>query len=281
VWDTTFVAFGIVLFIWAAFACTRASWKGWAAFGAGFGALLLLNPAPLALLPAALLPAWVQRESVSAFVRNVVCFAAVAFVVVVPWMLRNQRALGAFSMRTNLGVELMVGNNDDANGRFQIRHHPSNSATEFMRYREMGEVQYSAWAMNEAGTWIAEHPGKFVGLCARRFVYFWIGEDPITDPRSDERGRRAITDVATWIKFIVFALTGVLGVIGALSWGRRELGGHVLVVAFALFPLTYCVTHVLERYRFPIEPLLVLAAVWWILDLRKGSTRGSLSSRTP
>jgi hypothetical protein len=145
----------------------------------------------------------------------------------------------------------------------------------------MGEVKYAAWALQEARTWIAEHPGRFAGLCVRRFVYFWIGEDPITDPRTDERGRRAISDPGTWIKFVAFALTGVLGIAGALRWARRDLGGGVLLVAFTLFPLAYCVTHVLERYRFPIEPLLVLAAVWWILDLREARARRALSSRSP
>ncbi len=281
VWDTTFVACAIVLFMWGAFVCARGSMRKWGWFGAGFGLLLMLNPAPLALLPAALLPAWLQRQSVRVFGRNVALFALMAFVVVLPWMLRNQRRLGSFSMRTNLGVELMVGNNDDANGRFQISHHPSNSGAEFVRYRELGEVKYAAWAMQEARGWIAEHPGRFVGLCVRRFVFFWIGEDPITDPRTDESGRRAITDVGTWIKFVAFALTGVLGVFGAVRWARRDLAGRVLLLAFFLFPLMYCVTHVLERYRFPIEPLLVLAAVWGILDLWERRRGRSLSSRSP
>jgi 4-amino-4-deoxy-L-arabinose transferase-like glycosyltransferase len=235
----------------------------------------------MALLPAALLPAWSQRASVSQFLRRVALFAIAAFVVTLPWMLRNQRAIGAFSMRSNLGVELMVGNNDDANGRFQISHHPSNSGKEFLRYREMGEVKYAAWAMREAREWIAQHPGRFLGLCARRFVYFWIGEDPITDPRTDESGRRAINDVPTWIKFVTFALTGALGVFGAWRWALRSVEGRMLLFAFVLFPLTYCVTHVLERYRFPIDPLLVLAAVWGILDLRASRSERTLSSRTP
>ncbi len=32
-----------------------------------------------------------------------------------------------------------------------------------------------------------------------------------------------------------------------------------------LFPLAYYVTHVSERYRFPLEPLLVFLDVWLVL----------------
>ena len=34
------------------------------------------------------------------------------------------------------------------------------------------------------------------------------------------------------------------------------------LITCAYDPLPYVVTHVSERYRFPIEPLLVLAACW-------------------
>jgi 4-amino-4-deoxy-L-arabinose transferase-like glycosyltransferase len=233
----------------------------------------------MALVPAALLPMWARRESTRAFAVRALAFAAAAFVVVLPWMMRNQRELGAFAMRTNLGVELSVGNNDDAVGRFHIAHHPSNSAREFLRYREIGEVPYCAEAMREAKRWIADHPGAFAGLCARRFAYFWVGQSPLTDPRTDQAGRRALRDVASWIKFVFFASVGVLGAWGAVRWARRDLAGRVILVACLLFPLAYCVTHVLERYRFPIEPLLLLAAVWLILDLRARHAPDPLSSR--
>lgn len=281
VWDTTFVALGIVLLLWAAFANSRAPVRRWLAIGAGFGLLLLLNPAPMALVPAVLLPLWMQRESTRAFALRALAFAAAAFVVVLPWMMRNQRELGAFALRTNLGVELMVGNNDDAVGRFHIAHHPSNSAAEFVRYREMGEVRYCAWGMHEARTWIAEHPARFAGLCLRRLAFFWVGQSPLSDPRTDQQGTRAAHDVATWIKFVGFALVGLLGIIGTVRWARRDLAGRVILLACALFPVAYCITHVLERYRFPIEPLLLLAAVWLILDLRAGRGRDPLSSRAP
>ena len=56
------------------------------------------------------------------------------------------------------------------------------------------------------------------------------------------------------------AAAGTLGVLGALLW--RGAAGSAIVVrgGLLLFPLVYYVTHVFERYRFPLEPLVVLAA---------------------
>lgn len=278
VWDTTIVAFGLVCLVWAVFAFARARPLVWAAIGLGTGALVLVNPAPLVIVPIAVYAAWRAREHTALFASRVLAFVIVAFLVLLPWMLRNQRVLGSFALRTNLGVELAVGNNDEANGRFQLSRHPSNSPEQFAIYRAMGEVPYAARAMREARAWIGEHPGRFAALCARRVLFFWLGEDPLTDPRVDDAGRRALTDPKSWIKFLSYALVGVLGLVGAIAWARRGFEGRFLLGVCVLFPIAYYGTHVLERYRFPIEPFLVLAAVGFVHDLWASRRSRSLSS---
>ena len=65
--------------------------------------------------------------------RRFSLFALLALLVCSPWMLRNQRELGTLGLRSNLGVELYVGNNDVANGRHQTPYHPSQTAHETER----------------------------------------------------------------------------------------------------------------------------------------------------
>jgi 4-amino-4-deoxy-L-arabinose transferase-like glycosyltransferase len=276
VWDTTFVAFGLVAFLWSLFTFRRARPMAWLVLGAGFGALLLVNPAPLTAAPVVAWVLWRERESWRGMATRAFLFGLALLAVVTPWMARNQRVLGNFALRTNLGVEVMVGNNDDATGRFEIGHHPSNSAAQFERYREMGEVAYSTWAMHEGQHWIREHPARFVGLTLRRMQFFWLGEDPITDPRTDN-GRRAATDLKSWIKFLPFFALGVLGLAGAVIVARRRFEGRALLSILVLFPLAYYVTHALERYRFPIDPILLLSAsvlVIAVVDRRRGRAPG-------
>lgn len=278
VWDTTLVAFGTVLAFWAVGAQARASTARAALVGVAFGILLLVNAAPVVFVPVLAGIAWHRRDTNAAYLKRALAFAACALVVTLPWALRNQREFGVLALRTNLGVELAVGNNDDANGRFQLQLHPSNGGPEFQEYRRLGEAEYARRSMERARAWIAEHPRRFLELCLLRVTYFWSGVSPWVDERVDNAGHRAASDLASWVKYVTFLALGVVGIVGALAWGARAFEGRALLVAFALFPLVYYATHALERYRHPIEPLLVLCAAVLFERLRARRHGCSLSS---
>lgn len=264
VWDTTLSAFALTAFSCALFRFGRGARPSRAALlGAGFGVALYVNPAPLALAPVI---AWVlasraandaSARSGAAILTGIGAFALAAFAVVLPWLVRNERALGAFSLRTNLGVELAVGNSDGADGHYQPRAHPSFHAAEFARYRELGEVRYAAVRMSEFREWLAQHPARFAQLCMRRAVLFWYGVAPPHDPRQED-GLHAADDPKSWIKWMQHAAVGLLALCGALIVCARRAEGRWVVAILLLFPLVYYATHMMERYRFPLEPLLVL-----------------------
>ncbi len=266
VWDTTLAALGFAVFTWALFRYGRGrSLKSAALLGAGFGALLWINPAPLSVAPlAAIVVARGDPRERSWSLPAAVLFCAAAFAACSPWMLRNARAVGAFSLRTNLGVELAVGNNDRATGHYQPALHPSFNPSEFAAFRALGEVAYAEQRMSEARGWIASHPGRFLGLSWKRAWIFWFGEAPWSDPRR-EGTTRAIADPQSWIKWVQHALCGLLAIAGAIGLARRSFEGRVLAGILVCYPLAYYVTHFMERYRFPIEPVLVLLATWRVV----------------
>jgi 4-amino-4-deoxy-L-arabinose transferase-like glycosyltransferase len=276
VWDTTCVAFGISAFVFALFhyggspalrgrsPALRESSPTLArclALGAAFGALMLLNPAPVSLAPVAIVWLASRERTWSARVRDAAAFTAAAFLVCLPWLARNERELGAFALRTNLGVELRAGNNDLANGYVQMSLHPSSDAAEFVRYREMGEVPYCAWALGAAKEWIRAHPLRFAVLTLHRVQLFWIGEPPPFDPRR-ELDRTPAADPRSWIKWLAHMAAGVLCLLGAYRLARARTEGRYLLAILLLFPGPYYLTHVIERYRFPIEPLIVLMVAY-------------------
>lgn len=264
VWDTTFAAFAFTLVLTRLAACERASGpRTWTWFGLLFGAALLVNPAPLVLAPVVAWVAWRSRPVLGHWLGAVAPFALAASAVALPWMMRNAEEVGPFALRTNLGVELAVGNFDGADGRYARDRHPSHSPAEFTRYREMGEARYAAWAFDEAMGWIRANPGRFLVLSLRRTAAWWIGEDPWTDPRTDH-GLRARDDPKAWAKWILHFGVGALALSGAFLWARASAAPRPYLLTLFLVPPVYCVTHVLERYRWPIEPLLVLCAAWLV-----------------
>ncbi len=277
VWDTTFVALAVTALLErlvAVHARARETGAGpgpgaLAALGAGFGGLCFLNPAGMALAPALAGYVAVCQRGVGAAARAVALFAVGAAAVALPWMARNARVVDSFSLRPNLGVELMIGNNDESQGRpLPFRFHPSHVPAELALYRSLGEGAYCRDAGRRARAWIADHPGAFLRLALMRAQYFWIGELPTRDTRTSG-GVGAGRDPASWLKFVAYFLVGAAGIVALLRldlpWRER---GLVTLVALG-FSGPYLLTHVSERYRFPIDPLLVLLAAWLILDLAR------------
>lgn len=265
VWDTTLAAFGLTAFLWVLFRWGRdASLARAIQLGALFGLVLWINPAPIAIAPVAAIVLARGSGSFARGLARVALFGCAALAVCSPWMLRNARAVGAYSLRTNLGVELAVGNNDRANGHYQPALHPSFDPAEFMAYRELGEVAYSRARFDTARKWIAAHPAAFVRLSLKRLRIFWLGETPWADPRR-AGATGALGDPKSWIKWLQHALFGLLSIAGAIAFARRRFEGRILLGVLLLFPAAYYATHFMERYRFPIEPLVVFLATWAVL----------------
>ena len=285
VWDTTLVAFGVTAFLWALLARGR-SGPGLAGSGLAFGALLFLNPAPVGMLPAVL--AWIALDperppggrAAGRAAARCALFVLSAVVVCLPWMVRNRVVLGTWQLRPNFGVELRLGNHDQAEGRpVPFRYHPSHVEEELALYRELGEADYGRENTRRALGWIRANPGRTASLTLRRLRIFWLGELPTSDPRrSDELapGR----DPTSWIKFLAYLTTGAGAFVAALLLDLPRDRKVLILGALALFGAPYYLTHVSERYRFPVDPLLVLLDAWlvlWLLRPRSAWTAPPVS----
>ncbi len=265
VWDSTFVALGLTWFLAnLAEAGRQPSVATGVKLGARFGALLLVNPAPLALVPLVGLYLGLGRPLLKA-AKPLAAFALTAAVITAPWTIRNAVVLGSPNIRTNLGVEFFVGNNDGATGPFNGQLHPAYNAAEFARYVELGEVAYSSHCRDRAVEWARSHPAEFRRLTLERIQRFWVGPDPRAKVYLG-MGSEHQRDWQGWIKYASHALAGVLGILGCLFW-KSPVRGSAWIPrgTLLLFPAVYYLTHVFERYRFPIEPIVTLAAAALVL----------------
>ncbi|MHC4776900.1 MAG: hypothetical protein ACYTBR_16790 [Planctomycetota bacterium] len=187
-----------------------------------------------------------------------------------PWGVRNYVVFHeVFFIRSNLGLELRMGNFDGAiadlevlDGQIRWRH-PSTHRGEARLVRELGEVVYMRQAGSEAVDWMRSNPGTFAALTASRVVHFWFG--PVVH--------------RPWTAAAVTALT-VLAVLGAW-WSRGVLAPPqwaVLLIPLATYPLIYYIVFYMFRYRIPINGILLTfagAAVWfWIERSRRPASTG-------
>lgn len=187
-------------------------------------------------------------------------------VACLPWGWRNYQTFDAvFFIRSNLGLELRMGNHDgaaasmDAMDRQGEHRHPRTHEAEARTLQEMGEVHYMRAAREEAVSWIYSNPGPFIKLTASRVVLWWFG--PLYYPPG--------AALATALTLLAF-----LGVWLALPGLEVPDRAAVLIPLFT-YPLIYYVVAYMPRYRQPIDWLFLLLACAAAVRLRPLLTKTS------
>ena len=233
---------------------SRADLKDWLLFGLLWGLIALLNPSVLTWLPFCgvwLLIVQARASRWSSVVGYAIASGAVCILLIFPWTLRNYNVFHRFiPIRGNFGLELRLGNSENAIGAWRWWMHPTNNVLEMQKYEQMGEVAYVSMKQHQAMQFIRSHPGMFAKLCVKRFVYFWYGV-----PRA---GAEAVNES----KHIGFLLSSILAFGGLWTlWRVRSpamfLYGSLLFAA----PVLYYITFPHPRYRAPIEPEMLVLMV--------------------
>ena len=230
--------------------------KDWPLFGLLWGLIALVNPSLLLWLP--LVGLWLLSRQRRPFGLKAPLLSAtsagIIFVLILtPWTLRNYRVFHKFiPVRSNFGEELRLGNADDAVGIWRSYVHPSQYPIQLRLYEQMGEIAFIEMRKREALDFISAHPGKFVTLCLRRFVYYWF-DTPMTNWNGSLRLYRNLLFFFTSV--VAF---GGLWVLLRTRHPARFLFGSLLFAA----PLLYYLTFPHPRYRHPIEPVILLLGVY-------------------
>lgn len=214
------------------------------------GVLMHLQPVLSAVVAGFLLFELLWRRSagtwlsVSAVVTGVILAS-------LPWSWRNYESLGrAYFVRSNLGLELYVGNHPGAHGDIDVSvargsfRHPRTDLAEAEAVRDLGEARYMAEKRREALDWIAGNPGEFLSLVVQRFVYFWGG--PL----------HRFPAGAGYLALTILAMVGLWRVLPSLSPPQQA----VLVVPLLAYPMVYYIVAYMPRYGYPVRWILFLMA---------------------
>lgn len=255
-WETSLSAFLLSLVVLLMLRHeTDAHLRHWLAFATLWGVISLSSPALLTLLP--LFGFWwlLRQPRRSAAMWHAMAAALLFCVINLPWAVRNYETFGKpILIRGNFGAEFRMGNGPGAEGYWMFWQHPTQDPVEFVRYQRMGEADYVAERQREALRWINENRGKFAQITAKRVLLFWAGI-----PRSEVI---AGFDIRDWAE-AAFFLSSALSFLGlSLMLRRRLRGSFIFAVSLFVYPMIYYLTFPHERYRHPIEPLMVLLAVY-------------------
>jgi len=247
-WDTALTGlFLVVLLGWTAWIWRKSLFPSWS-YGFTWGAAMLTCPTLLSALLVWLAVLFVGAGWKRPRLAVLKVLAGVALITA-PWIARNYVELGTISwLRDNLGLELSVSNNDDAeprleqnvNTRFFKDNHPHNNPIVMARIREIGEPAYSREQGERAANWIRSHPARFFQLTATRIWLTWF---PVR---------------AHWLDTGFEALLTIGGGVGFWLLGRNRYVLFLVGSLFLAFPLVYYLVESDMRYRFPVRFVLLL-----------------------
>ena len=266
IWDTTLFTM-MSLFFLNYLMMIENKWTINKALLAGlfFGIIAIFKVIILALYPFVFVQILLQKSMLlKVRLQQIGLLTLIILLILGPWIWRNYLVFGRPLLRSNFGLELKLGNNSGCKAYMQIHgrgkikmHHPIIKKDELEKYHKMGELAYTASAGNEAVDFIRTHPYDFVQLTIQRILYFWVRDLDLSKGLEGLFGIRSKNSALTTVIYILPLPFMLLGIVIALR-GQRPAG--VLISYLILFPLVYYITHVRQRYRFPVEPVMLIFA---------------------
>jgi len=259
VWDTCLGALLLTfLFHWTLKLKEQHGPWHWVGFGALWGFSALTNASTISLCP--LLSAWALHPLWPSRQRWLKAALLVAFglgIVIAPWEVRNYRTFHTpIPLRDNFWLEFWVGNDGHTERWLDSNAHPSINAKEQAIFVRLGEISYMREKRRQALGFLAQHPGLYVVLCLRRFVYLWTGFWNL-DPSNLQDEFYGFANVYLTSSLTLAMLVGLWQ---ATRTVRDTVLPYLLVLSF--YPLVFYLAHPTIRYRHVIDPeVAILAAL--------------------
>lgn len=257
IWSTSlFAASPLILILMTMWSANRPGASTGLVVGCTFGLAALLDPIVLTALPFAL--AWLYREAGqdrSKMIATVGAILIAALLVISPWILRNYALFGRFTLiKSNFGNELFLGNNEYSVGDHRDVVVPLRNLDEILSEAEMefirksNEVIRSDFLLGKAVDHIVAHPLRFSQLTLNRVLHYWTFPNP---PGG----------VFEKLSLVCYFMLLVLSALGFAQSDLRSSHVQLALLFLLSLPLPYYFTVIAHfRYRFPIEPILMVFA---------------------
>jgi hypothetical protein len=233
----------------------------WLGYGLLWGLIALTNPALMAFLPFAFLWIWYRSFQNIKLTRHLGAATMSLIVFITPWLVRNYLTLGTVTFRDNFGLELYLGNYNSVTGLWNWKMHPSANLHELERFRDLGEIRYLTEKQRDAVAYILDHFQLAAFLSLKRISNFWFGTPDIAR-LFGFRNRFPEIKSAFFVSLSLLSFAGLF-----LMCYRRTTGSFLFLSIILFYPLVYYVTHSYERYRHPIELMMVLLAAYFLQQL--------------
>jgi hypothetical protein len=180
----------------------------------------------------------------------------ISCLIVIPFIFYQKHNTGQwFFIRSNAPYEIYQGNLPDFCGAYDLdflkKHHPVVNQKEYTEYTVKGEPDYIASKFVQFKD--SFDPGRFIGLCSKKFLYFFFVYHPLTVIASG---------VAPQV-YLAYSLSGLSLLIYLLIKAKGLTTYDKLLYLYIIsFSMPYCFAGVTYRYSFPIVPFATMLAAY-------------------
>lgn len=259
IWDTSLSGLLAAAILWATLAVADSPRiRDWCLYGLLWGTALMTNATLLAGLP--FLLGWMAfrryRQADARWLGKTALSFSTIILCCLPWTLRNAVVFHSFiPLRSPLWLQMWLGNNDQYRDAFPGWLHPIDSIPERTKYVRMGEVAYMEEKQRETLAWMKAHPARAAELFKQRFVATWLGTP---HPWRDFRRDPSLLIRTVFVSNFLAAIGALAGAIR--FYANRALRPYAVPVTALpiLFPIAFYLSQALLRYRYPIDPIVLL-----------------------
>lgn len=266
IWSTSLSALLLALAFWLTLQLEEgAGWSAWLWLGLLGGVIGWTNPTILTLYPFFVVWVWLHlRRRGAGCIPQAAVAAAIAFLCIAPWFVRNYRVFGKMiPVRSNIGLHMYVGNTLDTSTYWHPELDPPHSPVEMQEMVRMGEIAYMARKREQVFAFIHQHPGIYIWLVTKRIVYFWTGIWNLSPEfLKADIGLAMNIPICTAISVLTF-----VGLRRAFHLDRSTAWLYAL--GLLIYPLLYYMTTTELPYRHPLDPLIVILGVVGVVGTRE------------
>ena len=233
--------------------------RDWIAYGALWAVGAEINPSVLSVLPfLALWALWPRKQHFARAAQLAVAASLIFLAGIAPWAVRNYVVFHKFiPLRSNFGLEFWLGNNIGVPDGWSPSLHPNDDIMEGAKYALMTEIPYMAEKQREGLRYMRTHPADVARFTFHRFENNWLG---LWDSPADVWGHAPFYLKAVIIGNCLFSLLSLLGALFAFR--SQNNAATMFASVMLVFPLVFYFTHTSLRYRFPMDPIMDVLAVY-------------------
>jgi 4-amino-4-deoxy-L-arabinose transferase-like glycosyltransferase len=192
--------------------------------------------------------------------RTALIVVGMSLLVMLPWMLRNQFVMNSFSLNTNGGINLLIGNNRYATGAYRF----DEPVEAILPPVSSGEALRNAAASEAASDYFWGNMQQSFELWPRKFAFLWSTDVALLAhyyPRfGDVKLAEYLHALPLWmllvtaIPYMLILLAGTAGFYLVKRFPARGL--FILQLAMIVFAAMLSIG--MPRYHFPAMPALMI-----------------------